>query len=153
MGGQRGDHLPKWVTQKEVAGGGVLMYSAIHGLDRLRWLVGSEVVRVTAETHTYSPDAEVEDGVAALLTFANGATATLNPNAPAYRAQPTHWETELYGDKGLLRIRTRHFAELSNDKKMDHVEQPPSVTAWDRTTILHGGRKRLSSPYEKTENL
>ena len=125
MGGQRGDHLPKWVTQKEMAGGGVLMYSAIHGLDRLRWLVGSEVVKVTAETRTYSPDTEVEDGVAALLTFANGAVATLNTNAPAYRAQPAHWETELYGDKGLLRIRTRHFAELSNDQMVDHVDTAP----------------------------
>lgn len=91
MGGQRGSHLPKWVTQKEIAGGGVLMYSAIHGLDKLRWLIGSEVIKVTAETRTYSPNTEVEDGVAALLTFANGATATLTTNAPVYRAQPAHW--------------------------------------------------------------
>ena len=125
MGGQRGDHLPKWVTQKEMAGGGVLMYSAIHGLDRLRWLVGSEVVKVTAEARTYRPDTEVEDGVAALLTFANGAVATLSTNAPVYRAQPAHWETELYGDRGMFRIRTRHFAELSNDHTMDHVDTTP----------------------------
>ena len=122
MGGQRGGHLPKWVTRKEIAGGGVLMYSAIHGLDRLRWLVGSEVVKVTAEARTYSPDTEVEDGVAALLTFADGAVATLSTNAPAYRAQPAHWDTELYGDKGLLRIRTRHFAELSNDSVQEHID-------------------------------
>ena len=121
MGGQRGDHLPRWVTQKDIAGGGVLMYSAIHGLDRLRWLVGSEVVKVTAEARTYSPDTEVEDGVAALLIFANGATATLTTNAPVYRAQPAHWDTELYGDEGMLRIRTRQFAELSNDRIMKHV--------------------------------
>ena len=122
MGGQRGDHLPKWVTRKEIAGGGVLMYSAIHGLDRLRWLVGSEVVKVTAEARTYSPDTEVEDGVVALLTFANGVAATLNTNAPAYRAQPAHWETELYGDKGLLRIRTRQFAEVSNDEVLERED-------------------------------
>lgn len=122
MGGQRGSHLPEWVTRKEIAGGGVLMYSAIHGLDRLRWLVGSEVVKITAEARTYSSDTEVEDGIAALLTFANGTTATLTTNAPVYRAQPAHWETELYGDKGMLRIRTRQFAELSNDELMEHVD-------------------------------
>ncbi len=122
MNGQRGTHLPRWVTQKDIAGGGVLMYSAIHGLDRLRWLIGSEVIRVTAETRIYSSDTEVEDGVVALLTFANGATATVTSNAPAYRAQPAHWETELYGDKGMVRIRTRKFAEISNDQIMEHID-------------------------------
>jgi predicted dehydrogenase len=122
MNGQRGNHLPKWVTQKAVAGGGVLMYSAIHGLDRLRWLAGSEVVSVTAQTRQYSNDTEVEDGVVALLNFANGATATLCANAPVYRAQPAHWDTEIYGDKGMLRVRTRQWVELSNDHCNKHVD-------------------------------
>jgi predicted dehydrogenase len=122
MNGQRGHHLPKWVTQKKVAGGGVLMYSAIHGLDRLRWLAGSEVVSVTAQTRHYSTDSEVEDGVVALLNFASGATATLCANAPVYRAQPAHWDTEIYGDKGMLRLRTRQWAELSNDHCSEHVD-------------------------------
>jgi predicted dehydrogenase len=122
MNGQRGSHLPKWVTQKVMAGGGVLMYSAIHGLDRLRWLANSEVVSVTAQTRQYSTDSEVEDGVVALLNFASGATATLCANAPTYRAQPAHWDTEIYGDKGMLRVRTRQWAELSNDHCSEHVD-------------------------------
>jgi len=122
MNGQRGNHLPKWITQKTIAGGGVLMYSAIHGLDRLRWLAGSEVVSVTAQVRHYSTDSEVEDGVVALLNFANGATATLCANAPAYRAQPAHWDTEIYGDKGMLRVRTRQWAELSNDHCCEHID-------------------------------
>jgi predicted dehydrogenase len=125
MGGQRGAHLPKWITQQDIAGGGVLMYSAIHGLDRLRWLIGSEVVRVSAQTRTYSPNTEVEDGVAALLTFANGATATLTSNAPVYKAQPAVWETELYGDKALVRICTRQFVELSSDNITEHIDTAP----------------------------
>ena len=32
----------------------------IHGLDRLRWLLCSEVSRVTAETRRFHPEAEVE---------------------------------------------------------------------------------------------
>lgn len=122
MNGQRGNHLPKWVTQKAIAGGGVLMYSAIHGLDRLRWLADSEVVSVTAQTRHYSTDSDVEDGVIALLNFASGATATLCANAPAYRAQPAHWDTEIYGDKGMLRLRTRQWAELSSDYCNEHVD-------------------------------
>lgn len=122
MNSQRGSHLPTWVNKKNVAGGGVLMYSAIHGIDRLRWLAESEVVSVSAYTRHYAKNSEVEDGVAALLSFASGATATLCANAPAYRAQPAHWDTEIYGDKGMLRLRTRQWAELSNDDACEHVD-------------------------------
>lgn len=124
MSVRRSEHLPAWLTRKDIAGGGVLMYSAIHGVDRLRWLLDSEVTSVTAQTRTYTPHAEVEDGVAALLRFANGATATLTANAPLYRAEPTFWETEIYGDAGMLRLRTRQWAELSNDDIKEHIDAP-----------------------------
>jgi len=122
MNGQRGDHLPRWVEQRDVAGGGALMYSAIHGVDRLRWLLDSEVVSVSAKTRRYHPDSEVENGAVALLEFANGAIASLISSAPRYRAQPAHWETEIYGTEGMARLRTRHWAELSNDAAQEHIE-------------------------------
>lgn len=122
MNSQGGSHLPAWVRQKEAAGGGVLMYGAIHGVDRLRWLLDSEVTTVTAQTRRYSPAAEVEDGVVALLTFANGATATLTANAPPYWAQPGHWETQINGSAGMVRVRTRHWAELSNNQVATRLE-------------------------------
>lgn len=122
MSVQRSQHLPAWLESKALAGGGVLMYSAIHGIDRLRWLLQSEVMQVTAQVHRYTPGAEVEDGVAALLTFASGATATLTANAPRYRAEPGFWETEVYGSQGLARLRTRQWAELSSDRTIKHVD-------------------------------
>ncbi|MEZ4831156.1 MAG: Gfo/Idh/MocA family oxidoreductase [Caldilineaceae bacterium] len=39
----------------------------------------------------------MEGGIAALLTFDNGAAASLIACAPTYRAQPAHWDTEIYG--------------------------------------------------------
>lgn len=122
MNSQGGSHLPAWVTQKAAAGGGVLMYGAVHGVDRLRWLLGSEVTTVTAQTRRYTPNAEVEDSVLALLTFANGATATLTANAPPYWAHPGHWETQINGSAGMVRVRTRHWAELSNNKVETRLE-------------------------------
>ena len=115
MNSQGGSHLPAWVMKKEAAGGGFLMYGAIHGVDRLRWLLSSEVTTVSAQTRNYKPNAEVEDSVVALLTFANGATATLTGHAPPYRVQPAHWETQVNGSAGMVRVRTRHWAELSNN--------------------------------------
>lgn len=113
MNGQTGDHLPAWVASKTRAGGGVMMYSAIHSIDRLRWLLDSEVVHVMAHSRVYDSVAEVEQGVAAVLRFANGAVATLTASAPTYCAQPTFWETEIFGTMGMARLRTREWAELS----------------------------------------
>jgi predicted dehydrogenase len=113
MNGQRGAHLPAWVERHETAGGGVLMYSAIHAIDRLRWLLGSEVTHVTAQTLVFEANAEVEHAAAALLTFENGVVATLTTSAPAYPAKPTLWETEIFGTEGMARARTRYWAEMN----------------------------------------
>ena len=115
MSSQRSAAHPTWLSSKLIAGGGVLMYSAIHGVDRLRWLIGAEVVEVAARTRRYSDPTEVEDGICALLTFENGAIATLNANAPKYRAQPTVWESEIHAERGMVRFRTRYFVEASSD--------------------------------------
>jgi UDP-N-acetyl-2-amino-2-deoxyglucuronate dehydrogenase len=105
---------PKWLTNATMAGGGVLMYSAIHGVDRLRWFFADEVVEVVARTRRYTGDHdEVEDGVAALLTFAGGGAATLTANAPTYPADPAVWETEVHGRDAMVRMRTRFFAETN----------------------------------------
>lgn len=122
MAAQRGAHLAGWISSKEMAGGGVLMYSAIHGIDRLRWLLSSEVRTVSAQTRISEPGAEVEDGVAALLTFESGAVATLNSNAPLFPNKFGRWETELYGSAGMLRIRTRQFLECSCARGSERLE-------------------------------
>ena len=113
MNVQRGAHLPDWVERAQMAGGGVLMYSAIHGIDRLRWLLDDEVMSVTAQTRLLEDGAEVEHAVVALLTFSRGAIAALTANAPGYPVPPGHWETELFGTEGMARARTRAWAEIS----------------------------------------
>jgi predicted dehydrogenase len=127
MTAPRKPDLPAWVTHKQSAGGGVMMYSAIHEVDRLRWLVGSEIAAITAHTRRWDPDSEVEDGAAALLTFANGAVATLTAHAPAYWAQPALWETELFGSEGLLRI-GREAVEISSNRLQARLETQSSAS-------------------------
>lgn len=131
MASQRTSAHPRWITRRQAAGGGVLMYGAIHGVDRLRWFLGSEVLEVDARTRRYAPDTEVEDGVAALLTFANGAVATLSANAPLYPAQPTPWETEVYCTRAMVRMRTGEFAETSGEEGANRY-----ITADDPATAL-----------------
>lgn len=125
---QNASSMPSWVLTKSSAGGGVLMYGAIHSVDRLRWLFNAEVTRVTAATRTFSADSEVEDGVVALLHFTSGAVASLAACAPLYRANPTRWETEVYGTTGAVRVRTRDRAELASDDHSETVAAPQVIS-------------------------
>jgi UDP-N-acetyl-2-amino-2-deoxyglucuronate dehydrogenase len=113
---------PAWLTSSAMAGGGVLMYSAIHGVDRLRWLLGSEITRVTAATAAVPADAEVETYVALHLAFANGAVATLTAASPRFPPEPTLWETEVFTDRAMVRLRTRVFAETSSDERQERYD-------------------------------
>lgn len=61
----------RWFSDKEVAGGGVLMDTSVHSIDLFRFLVG-EVARVQAVTRRTSPAiGEVEDTAIALLSTAD----------------------------------------------------------------------------------
>lgn len=114
---------PRWLRDAAMAGGGVLMYTAIHGLDRLLWLFDDELVEVAARTRHFAKDeSEVEDGVAALLTFSHGAIATLTAASATYPNDPTVWETELHGSEAMVRVRTRAFAETAGLHGSDRYE-------------------------------
>ena len=94
-----GHGVPAWIWTKARAGGGVLMYGGIHAVDRARWFLDSEVVRVYAQTRTYSGQSDVENGLTASLEFENGAIVTLVHNSPRYKA-PQGWRIELFGTQG-----------------------------------------------------
>lgn len=107
-----GPHPPAWVWRKAQAGGGVLMYGGIHAVDRLLWFLGSDVVRVYARAHNYTGYGDVEDGLVAMLEFANGTTAALFENSPPY-GRPGGWSTEVFGPHGAVRVLTGDSVELT----------------------------------------
>jgi len=119
---QGGQTIPNWAWSRGSAGGGVLMYTGIHSIDRLRWLFRSEVSEVFARARSFSHDVDVEDGLVATLIFANGAIATLFETSPRYRVSPRNWDTELVGTKACMRIRTREYLEYSGDDHAYRVE-------------------------------
>jgi predicted dehydrogenase len=112
-----GDDLPDWVWDRETSGGGVMMYAGVHAVDRLRWLMGSEVVEVYARVQTYGARPgviNIENGLAAMLTFENGVIATLVENMPPYELQYRYWDTEIFGTQGMLHIRTDDYLEYTS---------------------------------------
>jgi predicted dehydrogenase len=140
-----GTHVPGWVWQKHQAGGGILMYTGIHSIDRLRWLLDSEVEEVFARAVTYSQEGEVEDGLLATLMFANGCVASLIENQPSYLASANIWNTEIYGSKAHLRIKTGQCLEFTNDFQTYRLE----VTRDDR--FVAQAREFVAAVREKRE--
>lgn len=151
-----GSHPPAWVWEQTQAGGGVLMYGGIHSVDRLLWLLRSDVVEVFAYQTRYASPGNVENGLTAVLRFANGAIATLFENSPPY-GKPGGWLTEIYGTEGAIRIKTGEWLELTtaeqsstqNFTRYDHFQREinefvaslledrvPSVTAEDGRRAL-----------------
>lgn len=84
--------------------GGALMNQCIHGIDLLRWMMGSEVVSVYGQTrrqlHSYL---EAEDLGMAVVTFKNGAVATIEGTTNVY---PQNLEETLYvfGEFGTVKL-------------------------------------------------
>lgn len=84
--------------------GGCLMNQCIHGIDLLRWMMGDEVVSVYGVTRQQQHDyLEAEDVGMAVVTFANGAIATIEGTTNVY---PQNLEETLYvfGEKGTVKL-------------------------------------------------
>lgn len=114
---------PAWYYSRDLSGGGELMHDAVHLVDRLAWLIGSPVVEVYGRTTSYARGIEgVEDGGAAVLTFASGAVASLFVNQSTYPLHrdaatvpmPGRLELEIHGASGSIRYRTWHELTLDS---------------------------------------
>ena len=84
--------------------GGCLMNQCIHGIDLLRWMMGNEVVSVYGVTRQQQHDyLEAEDVGMAVVTFANGAIATIEGTTNVF---PQNLEETLYlfGENGTIKL-------------------------------------------------
>jgi UDP-N-acetyl-2-amino-2-deoxyglucuronate dehydrogenase len=84
--------------------GGCLMNQCIHGIDLLRWMMGNEIDTVYGVTRQqYHHYLEAEDVGMAVITFKNGAVATVEGTTNVY---PKNLEETLYlfGENGTVKI-------------------------------------------------
>jgi predicted dehydrogenase len=102
-----------WNWRKELSGGGPMIRDGVHAVDRLRWLIGSEIKEVYAKQGNYAhPQADVEDNAIAILEFENGAIASMMQNWSEFKS-PTHCDLYIYGTDGLIRIKTWHSLQFN----------------------------------------
>ncbi len=109
MGGD--ERAPAWIWDRQQSGGGVLMYNGVHSIDRLLWLLDRPVERVRATARTLTHEPSVEDALIATMEFSGGALANLVAAFPPY-SHGGHWNTEIYGARGVLSIATGERLEV-----------------------------------------
>ncbi len=97
----RPDH---WTGNPELSLGAVLL-NGIHEFDLLRWFVGTEPVKVFAETAVQREGNLVPDFITFTATFANGALGSsevTNSLPPGY---PSYHQLDICGTRGFIRAR------------------------------------------------
>lgn len=110
-----GKHVPGWVWNKKLSGGGIMMYSGIHSIDWQCWLMDSNIREVFADGLSYDVTTDVETQINGMLQFENGSTGTIIGRQPPYLVTGRTRDTEVIGDKGRLRIRMGEYLDGSSE--------------------------------------
>jgi predicted dehydrogenase len=98
-----------WYRDRDIAGGGVFMCNAVHGLDRVSWVLGQQITSVAAMVEP-TTGSKGEDYGSALARFDGGAQGTFFQHWGEYRTLTC--EMAIYGDEGMLQVRSWESIEL-----------------------------------------
>jgi predicted dehydrogenase len=90
--------VPAWYRQRSAAGGGITMIGNIHTVDRLRWILGSEIETVFGAVQQIGREGDVEDISSAVIRFASGAQASVTGMRSSLAAHQRRWTMDLYGE-------------------------------------------------------
>ena len=107
-------------------GGGVLVNQASHLIDLMLWLDTPNMpARVTAQMKTLNHQIEVEDGVAAILEYADTKMGLIQATTVAYPGYPEH--LEFHGTRGsaMYHKGQGRLEWHLIDPKQDHIEEAP----------------------------
>ncbi|MBN1190571.1 MAG: Gfo/Idh/MocA family oxidoreductase [Dehalococcoidales bacterium] len=143
---QSAEEQSEWKLREGTSGGGCLHRCGIHSMDLIRWLSGSEVTRIYAETGTFVWDVPYETASHVSMRFANGAIGVYDHTwfyVPGYRAS----EMVIIGSEGAARERTsgpaynsRAEVEISSRNLDAMLSNIPDLSG---LLPLHTGKKRL----------
>ncbi|MCK4299352.1 MAG: Gfo/Idh/MocA family oxidoreductase, partial [Planctomycetes bacterium] len=93
-----------WRAHREQAGGGVLIMNSVHPIDLVRYLTGLEAERVYAEYDTFVHPVEVEDTIAVVLRYSNGALGIIQSSTSAAAGREGRAPLRIFGTKGQIAL-------------------------------------------------
>ena len=114
---KKNQFLPKWIDIKKFSGGGVLLYNAIHSLDKISYLAKSKIHEVYAKKTNINKKIDVEDVISISIKFKNGIIAQLIAIFAPYETTPK-WETKIFGTTGQIDINIRKGLTLRSKNKI-----------------------------------
>jgi predicted dehydrogenase len=119
--------LPKWLNSPKDSGGGVIMYSAIHSLDMLCWLVNDVCISVTAKCGTFNQKDKVENFASCMFQFSKGTCSTLTVSTNVAVTKGHTWKTNFIFQNGMITLFIKKYSKyISNDNEMSY-EAPVNV--------------------------
>jgi predicted dehydrogenase len=114
-----------WYRDREIAGGGVFMCNAVHGLDRAGWALQQQVRSVSAVIEP-TTGRRAEDYGAAIVRFDGGAQGNFFQHWGPYRT--VSCELQIFGEQGMIRVRSWDSVELmiGDTRTVKHFYKPDS---------------------------
>ena len=122
-----------WYRDREIAGGGVFMCNAVHGLDRAGWALAQKVTAVSAMIEP-TTGRRAEDYGAAIARFDGGAQGNFFQHWGSYRSLSC--ELQIFGERGMIQVRSWDSVELlvGETRAVKHFYKPDSGFP-DRTMV------------------
>jgi predicted dehydrogenase len=117
-------------------------------LDRLTWLIGSRVQRVSAYLDTRFHDQEADDVGLVFLRYENGAAGTVV--STGYRTGAPKHLTELTGTKGMLNIDAVTGVSIGQDERWREVPESGSAS-WMQQALAEEWRAFADAIQQDTE--
>ncbi len=107
---------PNWVTNLEIAGGGVLMDLGIQMLDLILWMLpDSNIQRVTATSHNLMLNKKVEDTLSAYFNLDNNIAFSLEVSW-ATPTENTNAFTYFYGTEGTATLNPLTLTKITGNE-------------------------------------
>lgn len=104
---------PDWYRRKSAAGGGIAMIGNIHTVDRLRWLLGSDVETVYGAVQQIGPEGDVEDISSAVMHFTSGVQANVIGLRSPLAKHQRRWTLDIYGERCEASLALKYANEQS----------------------------------------
>jgi len=99
----------------------MMMYNGVHSMDRLAWLAGSPMARVSSVAGTFSYPVEVEDTLVGAVTFRDGALGAVIQHKSDAAVTLGGWDTAVWGTGGALKI-SGGMLEVASDKERARLQ-------------------------------
>ena len=112
-----------WYRDRDIAGGGVFMCNAVHGFDRVSWVLDQRITAVTALVQP-TEGSQGEDYGSVLARFDGGTQGTFFQHWGPYRT--VQCEMQIFGERGMLHVRSWDSIEIlvGSKRTVQHYYYP-----------------------------